>query len=137
MKGSGGRSIDERIQGMNPDWCVLCREPRGGLLPRTPVGIGGTKQDELVLLCDQHGIPRASIGVGSGVPAHAFEKFALDSDWGRPCPRSQSAPPSQLESRGRASPTVAGRSLVAARRSRLLDSLKLIRAVAILIASDR
>jgi len=71
--------MDECIHGMNPDWCGICKEPATGRSARasTPVGIGRTKQDELNLLCDQLGVPRAPIGVGSSLPSDVFEAVRL------------------------------------------------------------
>lgn len=133
--------MDECIHGMNPDWCALCRNPCGGATgpgSRTPIGVGDTKQDELTILCDQLGIARVSIGVGSSVPSHVFDevkaRFGLR---GRSMPEiAQTAAlaaglpwEDEFDSRGTLS---GGGSTVT-----LAGLAQLNRAAAILIARDR
>lgn len=67
--------MDECKHGTNPDWCATCRaldDPSTSGAPGQPWG-GETKQDVLNQICDQLGISRAQVGVGSSIPSEVFD----------------------------------------------------------------
>lgn len=68
---------DSCIHDMDPAWCAYCGgEPDSQRTSSPSVrrsSSGRTKQDELDLLCDQLGIPRRSVGVGSSLPSDVFD----------------------------------------------------------------
>lgn len=70
-------AVDECIHGMNPEWCGICKDPRGSVYSSRGSGLAGvrTKQDELDVLTDQLGLPRAQIGEGSSIPSHVFDEI--------------------------------------------------------------
>jgi hypothetical protein len=70
---------DECIHGMDADWCGICT--RIDDVPRAQLGEygfrgGESKQDLLNAICDQLGIPREPIGVGSSLPSYVFHVMA-------------------------------------------------------------
>ena len=71
--------VNECVHGMNPDWCGICKEPRGSVYSGHGVSTAGgrTKQDELNLLCDQLRLPREPIGEGSSLPSEVFEQIQI------------------------------------------------------------
>jgi len=70
---------DECRHGMNPEWCSSCRghddSAYGGVRGSGFLG-GEAKQDQLDRLCEQLGIPKVQVGVGSSLPSHVFESAA-------------------------------------------------------------
>lgn len=70
---------DECLHGMNLEWCSTCNgSDVEAARPHDNLGfVGGeTKQDLLDELCDELGIPREKVGVGSSLPSHVFDAAA-------------------------------------------------------------
>lgn len=70
---------DECIHGMSPAWCGVCSGAEAGSSSRRgDYGFygGESKQDLLVKVCRQLGIPTEPVGVGSSLPSHVFDEAA-------------------------------------------------------------
>lgn len=71
--------MDDCRHGMNPEWCAECRGDTGpeASTGRGPVaGSRDTKQDQLNIMCDQLGIPRAKTSNGASLPSPVFAEAA-------------------------------------------------------------
>lgn len=64
------------VHDMDRRWCAYCTRTGGGdsgSRKAAPTERGRSKQEELDLLCDQLGITRRAVGVGSSLPSEVFE----------------------------------------------------------------
>lgn len=70
--------MDDCLHGMNPEWCATCRGDDSAERQGSPGAPSShdTKQDQLDLLCDQLGLPRAQVSNGSSIPAPVLREAA-------------------------------------------------------------
>jgi hypothetical protein len=70
---------EECIHGTNSEWCAICNGADRPSSSTQGYGFHGgeTKQDILNDICDELGIPRHAVGVGSSLPSEVFEQAAL------------------------------------------------------------
>lgn len=70
--------MEDCIHGTNPECCATCRQLEGvGSSGGSGQPWGGeTKQDVLNEICDQLGIRRRDVGVGSSLPSDDFDEIS-------------------------------------------------------------
>lgn len=69
----------ECVHGMDAAWCAICTkadDASGSRAGEYGFHGGRSKQDLLDAICDQLGVAREPIGVGSSLPSHVFHTMA-------------------------------------------------------------